>query len=501
MHLFSRPIQLSLAAFSVIYSASLLGSSDTWSQFRGTDGRSVALEQKIPDTFGPEDNVRWKTELPTGHSSPVVWGDRIFLTGYSDLKLLMFCLNASDGSILWKKERAIDALQRYAHKDSSPSAPTPCTDGNRVAFLFGDYGLIVTDMDGKEVWEMKFLPASSDFGYGASPVLEDGKLFINCDGGMRSGLLCLDFATGKELWHVERPGNMTSYSTPYIWKHGGKVEVLQAGSSRLNSYALEDGSPLWQVGNLPGFVCPTPVGNEERVFFGAWATAHVVGSNLIESLFPESEQLTPEELSDPKALFARYDTNSDGKFSREELPPSRALDAFNFGDRNQDDFWDFDEFSPLFSTEPRRGMSGRNVLVSIAAGGRGDITETHVRWETRKALPYVASPLLYQNRLYYVKKGGYISCVNPDSGEPYFEPEKLGVSGEYYASPIGVDGKVLVASQGGVITLLRASDEYEVIKKIEMNEPIVSSPAIAGKTLYVRTENNLWAFADSESGG
>ncbi len=496
MNLIFRLTPLAIGVFALLTVSSLLGSSDTWSQFRGTEGRSVSLDQKIPASFGPEENLRWKTALPTGHSSPVIWGDRIFLTGYKDLKLLMFCLNASDGSILWKRERAIDTLQRYSHKDSSPSAPTPCTDGNQVAFLFGDYGLVVTDMDGKELWEMEFLPASSDFGYGASPSLADGKLLINCDGGMRSGLLCLDFTTGKELWHVERPGNMTSYSTPYIWKRDGQTEVLQAGSSRLHSYALEDGAPLWHVGNLPGFVCPTPVANEERVFFGGWATAHVVGSNLIESLFPESEQLTPLELSDPKALFARYDKNSDGKFSREELPPSRALDAFNFGDRNQDDFWDFDEFAPAFSTEPRKGMNGRNVLVSIAAGGQGDITKTHVRWETRKALPYVASPLLYQDRLYYVKKGGYISCVNPDTGEPYFESEKLGVSGEYYASPIGVDGKVLVASQGGVITLLSASDEYEIIQKIEMNEAIVSSPAIANDTLFVRTENNLWAFSE-----
>ena len=95
-----------------------------WPQFRGPEGRSVAIDQSLPKSFGPNENVLWKTEIPEGHSSPAIWGDRIFLTAYEDLKLLMICIRRSDGSILWQNERPIKELQRYSHKDSSASAPT-----------------------------------------------------------------------------------------------------------------------------------------------------------------------------------------------------------------------------------------------------------------------------------------------------------------------------------------------------------------------------------------
>jgi hypothetical protein len=136
------------------------------------------------------------------------------------------------------------------------------------------------------------------------------------------------------------------------------------------------------------------------------------------------------------------------------------------------------------------------VFVSVAAGGIGDITGSHVRWEKRKGLPYVASPLLYQNRLYYVKKGGQVSCVEPASGEPYFESMRLGVSGEYYASPIGVDGKIVLAADSGIISILSASDSFEVLATVNMEESISASPAVVDNRLYLRTASHLWSFGE-----
>ena len=466
-----------------------------WPQFRGPEGRSVAIDQSLPKSFGPNENVLWKTEIPEGHSSPAIWGDRIFLTAYEDLKLLMICIRRSDGSILWQNERPIKELQRYSHKDSSASAPTPCTDGERVAFMFGDYGLVASDMDGNLLWDKAFLPSSSDFGYGASPALVDGKLLINCDGGLRSGLLCLDFKTGEELWHAERPKTIISYSTPYVWPQGSRTEILQSGSASIASYDLSNGEAIWHVTDLPGFTCPSPVASDDKVYFGAWTTAHVTGSTRVASLFSEDDQLTPEQLASFPAFMDRFDKNKDGKIAPMEFPPSRAQDAFNFNDRDQSGYWEKKEIAPLFKNSGK-SLRGRNVLVSISAGGKGDITKTHVNWKKRKALPYVASPLLYQDRLYYVKKGGYLTAIHPISGEPFFESEKIGVSGEYYASPIGVDGQILVASKEGIITLFKASDKFEIIKKIDMEESILSSPAIVDDNLYLRTSNHLWAFSD-----
>jgi outer membrane protein assembly factor BamB len=163
-------------------------------------------------------------------------------------------------------------------------------------------------------------------------VTVDGKLIINCDGGIRPGLLCLDFKTGKELWHAERPGTIVSYASPFVWKHGNQTEILQAGTAQLASYDISDGSPLWQVNNLPIFICPSPTADEEAVYFGAWTTGNVSGGTRIESLFSEENGLTPEQISNPEAFYARFDSNKDRKLSRDELPPSRLKEAFNYSD-------------------------------------------------------------------------------------------------------------------------------------------------------------------------
>jgi len=121
---------------------------------------------------------------------------------------------------------------------------------------------------------------------------------------------------------------------------------------------------------------------------------------------------------------------------------------------------DFEELAPSFIEDDPQTKFGRNVFVSIKPGGRGNITESHVSWEKRKNLPYVSSPLLYKNRLYLVKKGGTISCLDPVSGDAYYERKRLGASGEYYASPIGIDNKILIASEPGMLIIIDASDEF-----------------------------------------
>lgn len=218
------------------------------------------------------------------------------------------------------------------------------------------------------------------------------------------------------------------------------------------------------------------------------------GSSAIKSLFTEEDNITAEQASNPEAFYARFDSNKDRKIAREELPPSRLRDAFNFTDVNHSGYLEFEEFAPRFEEADPSDTPGRNVFVAIEAGGKGDITETHVRWEIRKNLPYVSSPLLYKNRLYLVKKGGTVSCLDPKTGVPYFERGRLGAYGEYYASPIGIDDKILIASEPGTITVIKASDELEILSSINMEEPIVASPAVMDSHLYIRTESHLWAF-------
>jgi|GEM_PF-2998971 len=172
-------------------------SADTppWPQFRGPGGNASAVGQSIPLTFGPEKNVLWKVALPSGHSSPCIWGDRIFLTGHVGTTLKMICVQRTDGKILWERERTVSKLLTYEHVAGSPANSTPATDGQRVVFQFDDYGVVVTDLAGGLIWEQKFAPTGNAFSYGASPILDDGNLYLNRDGSLDSSLLCLDVAT------------------------------------------------------------------------------------------------------------------------------------------------------------------------------------------------------------------------------------------------------------------------------------------------------------------
>ena len=228
------------------------------------------------------------------------------------------------------------------------------------------------------------------------------------------------------------------------------------------------------------------------IFFGGWTTAHVSGRSRVESIFGEDSGVSARELADPKAFFERYDRNKDGRLEVSEFPTSRARDAFAFLDKNKDGFIDMTEWAPVYSDQGSR--PGRNVLLGIAGNGQGDITATHVKWETLKGLPYVASPLFHRGRVYLVKTGGFMSCLDAKTGKPSYESERLGVAGEYYATPIAVGDRLLVCAQRGTIFAVNAGDRFEVTARNDLGEGILATPAVVDSTLYLRGEKHLWAF-------
>jgi outer membrane protein assembly factor BamB len=496
------PLLRSLAAALLLYGAgSACGLSAEappaqWPQFRGPNGNSIAIGQSIPLNFGPEKNVRWKTKLPSGHSSPCIWGDRIFLTGNVGTTLKMICLRRSDGTILWERERTIPKLATYDHVAGSPANSTPATDGERVVFLFDDFGVVVLDFSGELKWEKQFPSTGNAFSYGASPVLDDGHIYLNRDGGLDSSLVCLDATTGKERWHAPRPNKNGSFCTPYMWSHDGTKQILAGGTGRLEAYDARTGDPVWQVTGLPIFVCPSPVAADGMVVFGGWTTAHVAGRTRVESVFDEDSGVSPAAMKDPSAFFAQFDKNKDGKLSVEEFPKSRAQDAFNYIDKNKDGFVDMAEWAPSYTelgTAP-----GRNVILGIApGGGKGDLTQTHVKWETTRGLPYVASPLAYRGRVYLAKSGGFLSCLNSKTGKAQYESERLGVAGEYYATPVAVGEHIVVCAQRGTVFLVKAGDSLQIAATNVLGEAIFATPAVVENILYLRGETHLWAFGET----
>jgi len=471
-----------------------LGQADehAWPIFRGPAGSGQALGQAVPTEFGPNKNVLWKTALPSGPSSPIIWNNKIFITGHVGTSVKMLCLNRLTGEKLWEKAREIPKVPEFYHIAGSVSAATPATDGVRVVFYFDDYGLVATDFLGNKLWEHRFTTSTGNlFSYGASPIIEGDKLLLNRDGALDSCLVCFDLKTGKILWKTMRPGVINSYCSPYVMQVNGAKQVLQGGSGELVAYDFITGEEVWKATGLPGFVCTSPMAVDDTIYYGGWSTAHIAGRSRIESFFPEENELNQESLESAEGFFKQFDKNKDRKISFEEFPAGRLKDVFPMTDQNNDKFVNLKELDFWYTT---KAWAGRNAFYAIKTGGHGDITQTHVKWQMRRGIPYVCSPIVQGNKLYLIKKGGFITCVDTTTGKPIYSQERLGVGGEYYATPITVGDRIIIAAERGTVFIIKPTDKLEIIARNEIGEKLEATPAIVDNTIYLRGGKHLWAF-------
>src|SRR6185295_15779483 len=189
-------------------------SEPSWPQFRGPDSTCVATSGKPPVTLNPDDPL-WRAELPPGHSSPCVWGDRIFVTAYNNPQLETICVDRRNGVIIWRRPLSVEKIEP-THRIANPAAPTPMTDGKRLYVYFGSYGLISYDFDGAEQWYKRFPPPNVEFGTGTSPILAGDKVILDRDEDLDSCLIAFDKRDGKEIWRTDRSEFRRGFSTPYI---------------------------------------------------------------------------------------------------------------------------------------------------------------------------------------------------------------------------------------------------------------------------------------------
>jgi outer membrane protein assembly factor BamB len=458
-------------------SGSVVRAGARWPQFRGPAGSGVADGGTLPAQFGTSEQVVWKTALPPGHSSPCIWDDRIFLTAIDGDKLEIICLDRRSGRIEWRKAAPAERIENV-HSIGSPAAPTPTTDGKHLFVYFGSYGLLCYDLDGHEIWKKPLpIPITGDFGAGTSPVLAGDRVILNCDQDHGSFVMAVDKKTGQTAWKQDRAGFPRGFATPFVWRHDDVEELVVAGTLRIKSYNLADGSERWTVRGLSRIVCPTPTAGNGLLFVAGWAPGGDPGSRVIIPPFA--------------GFAAEHDTDADGKLSKAEWPDdggaiSRRWKHFD-GDKNGTvTRVEWDHMAGIFA-------EARNVLLAIRPNGKGDITDTHVAWTYTRALPYVPSPLVHDGHVYLVKNGGIVTCLDARNGEKRFEG-RLGALGEYYASPVAGDGKVYLASQSGTVVVLAAGTTLDVIARNDLGEPIMATPAIVDGKLYVRTEGHLYAF-------
>ena len=456
------------------------------------------------------ENQKWKISVPQGNSSPVIWGSKIFLTGVEDGRLVTFAIDSQSGDLLWKK-RAPEVAFGKVHTANTPAASSPCTDKKHVYSYFGSYGLLCYDHNGKEVWRKTISPPKSLYGMSTSPIAFNDNVILVLDDDKnlpgselsRSKVVCYSGATGDIIWETPRPYNRSNWSTPMIWTHGNVQELIILGNGRVYGYNPLNGEEIWYVNGFSRETIAVPVSGEKYLF----VSASMRGGRGDVKLDPEPFW---------KAAL-QFDANGDGKVAKSEithdftipfrpelplghpgfgmpLPPDpekrkqRQLKLFGWRDHNQDGFWTKEEFIADMSVG-----HGRPNLLAIRPGGRGDATESHVQWKIAKGIPEIPSPIHYENRIYMVRDGGVITCVNPETGEFIYQ-RRLDAMGHYAASPIAANGAIYTISSLGVLTILQAGDEFKILHQVDLETKVTSTPAFDKDSIYIRSEDALYGF-------
>lgn len=446
-----------------------------WPQFRGLNGSGTADEKGLPVEFGPSKNVVWKTALPPGHSSPVLIGDRIFLTAFEGKKLLTICLERSTGKVLWKREAPRDREMKL-HKSNSPASPSAVSDGKNVFVFFGDYGLVSYGMDGNDRWKTPLGPFNNPFGMGASPVLAGNLILMLCDAESGAFFVAVDKETGRTKWRVERPDVTRGFSTPVLYKPAnGPLQALVAGSYRLNSYAVETGELVWWTSGLTWQLKPTPVMGRDMVYVLGWAGGSDTGQQ--------------EDIQTFEDVLKVWDANHDGKLSKEEIPDKKITGDWGSIDLDLTGFLESRDWS-LY----RSRRAAQNGMNAFRLGGQGDMSGKSLAWRYTKSLPNATSPLLYQDVLYLTKEGGIMTALNPATGDVYKQARLEGAPGMYYSSPVGADGKVYTTSEEGKVSVLKAGPQWEILAVNAMDDEVHATPAIADGRIYLRTHSALYCF-------
>ena len=416
-----------------------------WAYWRGpaVDGMAVG---DAPLRWSATENVAWKTDIPgLGNSSPVIWGDQIFLTtaiptgaaaptpapdpaaaaqparrgpgGGSgpqpEHRFEVLSLDRRTGKILWQRTATTASPHEGSHSTyGSFASNSPVTDGKFVYAFFGSRGMYVYDLKGTLVWKKDFgvqLRMRMAFGEGMGPVIADDKLLLVFDHEGESFMVALDKATGKELWRVAR-NEKSNWAAPLVIDFKGRKQVIVSATNRVRSYDLRDGALIWECGGLGANTIPHPVRLDDLV-------------------------LVMSGYQNPK-------------------------------------------------------------LMAIRLGREGDLTGTDaVVWSQSKANSYTASPVLFDNKLYVLTDNGMLSCYNARTGEPYYQATRLPKTYSFKSSPVGANGKLYLATENEDVVVVKMGETFEVLATNAMpGETFIATPAIANGEIYLRSKARIYCI-------
>ena len=447
-----------------------------WPRFRGPNGSGVAQTTGLPEKFGPNLNVIWKTALPLGHSSPVVSGDRVFLTAVDHAKLFTLCLSRESGQILWRRECPRKRSEALDQRNTAAS-PTAATDGKNVYVFFGDFGLVSYGADGNERWRVPLGPFHNVYGMGASPIVAGDQVILVCDQSWDSFAMAVGKDDGRVRWKRPRPEALSGHATPIVYQsQNGPAQIIAPGSFRVDAYSIDTGETLWWSGGLPSEMKSGAIEGD--------GTLYISGFNS-----PENDPGRQIHLPAFEDVLAAHDQDKDGRISLAEVPDERTKSYFIFIDLDQDGFISAAEWKKYIAV-----MAAENGLLAIKPGGRGDITASALRWKFQRAVPQLPTSVLYQNVFYMINDAGVLTTLDPATGVALKQARLRGVADRYFASPVAADGKIFIASQSGIVTVLKAGGEQEILAANELDDECFATPAIADGRIYIRTRSALYCF-------
>jgi outer membrane protein assembly factor BamB len=418
--------------------SSPLSAADNWPSFRGVATSGVSDATDLPSSWDVHsgDNIRWSVEVPgVSHSSPVVWGDQIFVasavgtngdTGRVDgvgndtidddgeFEWRLFSFDRNDGAPLWEVTAASGRPRAQRHEKASHANSTPSTDGRYVIAIFGSEGMFAYDLQGEQQWMIDlgvldtglYGEPEVQWGYAASPTIHGDRVFVQVDRHADSFIAAYDIHSGAEIWRTARREKNT-WSTPLYFEHGGHELLVANGGNYIRAYDPADGSEVWRFRDDAEVKVPSPFAADGKI--------------ILAGGYPQGR--------------------------------------------------------PMYAFDP---------------AAEGEVAADALHWRVPRGGPYTATPLAVAGLLYNVTDSGILSVYDLDDGQPVYR-ERL--PSTFSASPVAADGKVFLASEDGVVYTLAVGREFELLAANEVGEPLFATPALVDGMVVVRGWNHLYGVA------
>jgi outer membrane protein assembly factor BamB len=427
-----RTVSITFALATALTAAA---AAENWPQWRGPHGQGISAETQLPTAWAPGRNIAWKTPLPHGYSSPIVWGDRVFLTsaiegevvpgvvpesvrieqphpdsvaGDRKHTLKVLALETKTGTVVWEQTAYEGPVFDARHRRSTFAGPTASTDGEMVYAYFGPEGLYAYDFDGKLAWKVVEKFHTLGLGTGTSPVLFENSVIIQRDQDEKTSVVvAYDKKTGKELWKTQRPVQI-SWSTPVLVEAGGRTELVTNGSENVIAYDAKTGKELWRTKGVNSNAIHTPLAGKGLV--------------IVTAGFPAKR------------------------------------------------------------------------IIAIRPGEQPD--DKRIAWEYTKGTGYVLSNILYGDYVYLSTDNGILTCLDAETGTIVYEGGRPPKPTHFMGSAVAYSGMIAMTSEDGDTFLIKAGPQYEIVRTNTVDEPVYASLALANGRIYIRGEKHLYAVGN-----